>query len=223
MTDPVEIDRILAAARIGRLATVGRDGYPYVTPVNYVNHRGRIYFHCAPKGEKLDNIARDPKVCFQVDLPLAYLDGGFDPQGRPCRLHQLYHCVIIRGTARVLPDGHDKLEALNALVAVHEAGRSAEPVTADLPAYRACAVVEVTPDAVSAKSDLAQGKNLEVRRDIAAYLAARDRPGDRETVRAMGFDSDFDSDPDNDLDTPSALRGHAKKNKTARTGGGSAG
>jgi len=196
VTDRREIDRILAVARIGRLATVGGDGFPYITPVNYVHHQGRIYFHCAPAGEKLDNIARDPKVCFQVDLPLAYLDGGFDPQRRACRLHQFYHCVIIRGTARVLAGGRSKLEALNALVAAHEAGRSFESVTAVMPAYQACAVVEITPAAVSAKSDLAQGKAPELRRQIAAYLAARNRPGDGETVRAMGFGPDPAADPD---------------------------
>ncbi len=36
VTDPGEIRRILSAATIGRLATLGADGYPYVTPVNYV-------------------------------------------------------------------------------------------------------------------------------------------------------------------------------------------
>ncbi len=37
---------------VGRLATNGADGYPYITPVNFVCHQGHIYFHCASKGEK---------------------------------------------------------------------------------------------------------------------------------------------------------------------------
>ena len=74
ITNPQDIERILNSTTIGRLAPSGADGYPYITPVNFVYHDGNIYFHSASKGEKLDNLARDPKVCFEVDIPLAYLD-----------------------------------------------------------------------------------------------------------------------------------------------------
>ena len=114
ITDPARIERILRTARIGRMATIGADGYPYVTPVNYVWHEGKIYFHCARSGEKVDNLIRNPKVCFQVDIPLAYLDTGFDPERSANRAHQFYHCVIVRGESRVVPDGPLKVAALNA-------------------------------------------------------------------------------------------------------------
>ena len=52
VTDKTEIYRILSSTNIGRMATIGRDGFPYITPVNYVSLDGNIYFHCAPKGEK---------------------------------------------------------------------------------------------------------------------------------------------------------------------------
>jgi hypothetical protein len=189
VTDQAEINRILSAATIGRLATVGADGFPYVTPVNYVFTNDGIYFHCALKGEKLDNIARDDRVCFQVDIPLAYLDLGYNPAGSSCNVHQFYHCVIIRGRARVVPDGELKTMALNALVAAHEPDRNPAPVQEDMPNYKACAVVEVRPETISAKSDLAQKKAPEVREGLARYLEKRGRPGDRETAAAMGFGS----------------------------------
>jgi nitroimidazol reductase NimA-like FMN-containing flavoprotein (pyridoxamine 5'-phosphate oxidase superfamily) len=189
VTDPQEIHRILSAATIGRLATLGADGYPYVTPVNYVYDNGGIYFHCALKGEKLDNIARDDRVCFQVDIPLAYLDQGFNPRGGACSLHQFYHCVIIRGRARLVPDGELKTAALNALVAAHEPDRSPAPVDASMSAYKACAVVEIRPESMTAKSDLAQKKTAEEREALARYLMRRGRPGDRQTAEAMGLDS----------------------------------
>ena len=56
-------------------------------------------------------------------------------------------------------------------------------------AYKACAVVEVRPETISAKSDLAQKKNPEEREALARYLEKRGRPGDRETSAAMGFGS----------------------------------
>ena len=190
VTDPQEIERILGAATIGRMATTGKDGYPYVTPVNFVYYQGNIYFHCAPVGEKLDNIARDPRVCFEVDLPLAYLDAAYDSERRACKLHQLYHCVIIRGDASIVPDSPLKLAVLNALVAKHEPGVALQPVTEDLPPYRACAVVEIRPKTISAKSDLNQNKTPEERLAQARYFMQRNKPGDPETVRAMGFGPD---------------------------------
>lgn len=190
VTDPREIERILSAATIGRLATQGVDGYPYITPVNYVYTNDCVYFHCALKGEKLDNIARDDRVCFQVDIPLAYLDLGWDPDGGACGLHQFYHCVIIRGRARILPDGERKTAALEALVAAHEPGRTAPPLHPGLPAYKSCALVEIRPENISAKSDLAQKKSAGEREALARYLMQRGRPGDRETATAMGYGSD---------------------------------
>ena len=187
ITDPNEIDRLLSAATIGRMATLGADGYPYITPVNYVHFNGCIYFHCALKGEKLDNIARDDRVCFEVDIPLAYIDLGYNPEGGACSLHQFYHCVIIRGRARVVLDGDRKTAALNALVAAHEPDRAPAPVHGDMPDYKACAVVEIRPERISAKSDLAQKKTDEERQALARYLADRGRPGDAATVAAMGI------------------------------------
>lgn len=187
ITDPNEISRILSAATIGRLATLGGDGYPYITPVNYVYTQECIYFHCALRGEKLDNITRDDRVCFEVDIPLAYLDLGYNPDSGACSLHQFYHCVIIRGRARVVPGGDLKTTALNALVASHEPERRPAPVHEDMPDYKACAVVEIRPETVSAKSDLAQKKSAEEREALARYLVKRGRPGDKATAAAMGL------------------------------------
>jgi NAD(P)-dependent dehydrogenase (short-subunit alcohol dehydrogenase family)/nitroimidazol reductase NimA-like FMN-containing flavoprotein (pyridoxamine 5'-phosphate oxidase superfamily) len=187
VTDPGEIQRILAATPIGRLATTGADGYPYITPVNFVHYQDCIYFHCAPQGEKLRNLERDPRVCFTVDIPLAYLDAGFDPNRCIHALHQFYHCVIIRGEARVVPDGPLKLAALNALVAKHEAGADHQPVSEQMRGYKACKVVQIKPASISAKSELHQGKPQEIRAGVARYLTARNRAGDRETAKAMGL------------------------------------
>lgn len=54
LTGKVEIEGILQKTREGRLATLGADGYPYITPVNYVYRQGSIYFHCALKGKLLE-------------------------------------------------------------------------------------------------------------------------------------------------------------------------
>ena len=187
VTDSKEIQRILSLTNIGRLATSGQDGYPYITPVNFVSLEGRIYFHCAPRGEKLDNIARDPKVCFEVDVPLAYLDAGFTENRSPCNLHQFYHSVVIRGTAVTVPNGAHKVDVLNALVAKHEKGNNFSSVRSDMAAYKACRVVEITPAVITAKSELAQGKSPQVRESLAKHFKKRGGAGAAEMIRALGY------------------------------------
>jgi nitroimidazol reductase NimA-like FMN-containing flavoprotein (pyridoxamine 5'-phosphate oxidase superfamily) len=187
VTDPKEIQRILSSTNIGRLATNGPDGYPYIVPVNFVSLAGNIYFHCAPKGEKLDNINRDPRVCFEVDVPLSYIDIGLDPNRPICNLHQFYHCVIIRGEASLVKDNALKVDTLNALIAKHENTDEFKKVTSDMSGCKACEVVEIKPASISAKSDLIQNKSEEDRRVVAQYLYKRNQPGDRETAAAMGF------------------------------------
>ncbi len=188
ITDPKEMTRILTSTNIGRMATVDTEGYPYITPVNFVFHEECVYFHCAPQGEKLDNLARDPRVCFEVDFPLAYLEVSFNPERNPCRTHQLYHSVVMRGKGRIVPDGELKTAALNALLAKHEGNRNFPPVTPDSPSYKACSVVEIKPERMTAKSDLSQNKAQDQKRAIADHLAKRGLPGDLEAVRAMGFE-----------------------------------
>ena len=185
ISDPEKIREILTRSRVGRLATTGRDGYPYITPVNYVYFKDSVYFHCAHKGEKIDNILTDNRVCFEVDIPLAYLDLAFDPVRPPCQVHQFYHCVIIRGRAVIVEDPVEKVAALNALMASHEGQADFAAITSDTPAVALCTVVAIRIESLSCKSDLAQKKSDEERQRIAAYLKGRGLPGDDEAAGLM--------------------------------------
>lgn len=64
-----EIEAFVKENKVGRLATINAQGYPYVIPLNYVYDEGRFIFHCAPEGEKLDSIVANPRVCFE-SIPL---------------------------------------------------------------------------------------------------------------------------------------------------------
>ena len=188
ITDEKEMIRVLASTNIGRMATIGADGYPYITPVNFVFYQGCIFFHSALKGEKLDNLTRDPRVCFEVDVPLAYLEIDFNPEKNPCRSHQFYHCVIIRGNARIVPDGEFKTKVLNALVAKHHGSSDFVSITPESSGYKICSVVEIKPKKMTAKSDLGQSSpQKNYRRFIAERLAKRGLPNDLETIRVMGY------------------------------------
>ena len=81
------------------------------------------------------------------------------------------------------------MTALNSIITKQENSKDFEHVTESMPGYKACEVIEVKPVSLTAKSDLGQNIPEEDRRAIAKYLANRNRPEDRETVQAMGFDS----------------------------------
>jgi nitroimidazol reductase NimA-like FMN-containing flavoprotein (pyridoxamine 5'-phosphate oxidase superfamily) len=182
ITEKEQIEEILTKTRVGRLATLGGDGYPYITPVNYVYRQGSIYFHCALKGEKLDNIRRHGKVCFEVDIPLAYLDTAYDKNMPACDVGQFYQCVIIRGQAEIVEQQGEKVDALNALMASHENVYQFFDITVDTPAVKLCAVVAVRIESLSAKANLAQKKTAAEKEKISVYLQKRDLPGDREAA-----------------------------------------
>lgn len=59
-------EEILATGKRGVLAVLGDEGYPYAVPLNYSYRDGRIYFHGAVEGHKLDAIDTCDKCSFCV-------------------------------------------------------------------------------------------------------------------------------------------------------------
>ncbi len=57
---------VLSVGSYGVLALSGDDGYPYALPINYVYDDGRIIFHSAVSGHKIDCIRRSSKASFCV-------------------------------------------------------------------------------------------------------------------------------------------------------------
>ena len=58
--------RLLRTAKRGILSVSGDDGYPYGVPMDFVYEDGKIIFHCAKSGHKLDAVRRSDKVSFCV-------------------------------------------------------------------------------------------------------------------------------------------------------------
>ena len=70
-----ECVELLKSRPRGVLAVLGDDDYPYTVPMNYFYENGKLYFHCAQTGHKLDAIGRHDKVTFCV------MDEGFRREG----------------------------------------------------------------------------------------------------------------------------------------------
>lgn len=110
--DEAIIIDLLNTCHVGRLGTIDKDGYPMVKPLNFAYYEGKIYFHTAKEGEKIENIKRDSRVCFEVDLPIAYVKAS----NNPCKADYLFRSVIIKGRAKIIEERNEKLFALNCLM-----------------------------------------------------------------------------------------------------------
>ena len=139
---------ILEQGSCGVLALSGDEGYPYAVPLSYLYHQGKLYFHCAKSGHKLDALRREPKASFCVVA---------QDQVAPLEYTTLYRSVIVFGRLRELEDDKEKRAAIEALALKY--------APQDTPAHREEAiqrdwgplcVLELTPEHVSGK----QGKGL---------------------------------------------------------------
>ena len=139
---------ILEQGSCGVLALSGDGGYPYAVPLSYLYHQGKLYFHCAKSGHKLDALRREPKASFCVVA---------QDQVAPLEYTTLYRSVIVFGRLRELEDDREKRAAIEALALKY--------APQDPPAHREEAirrdwgplcVLELTPEHVSGK----QGKDL---------------------------------------------------------------
>lgn len=109
---------LLRTTHVGRLGTVGRDGYPMIKPLNFVYDGMKIYFHSAKEGEKIEDIVRDGRICFESDAPLGYNEA----RSQPCEATYFYRSVIIKGRAALVTDEGERLHAFKLLMDKYQPG-----------------------------------------------------------------------------------------------------
>jgi len=97
---------VMARCTNGVLACSGDEGYPYAVPLSYVYLNGRIYFHSAKAGHKIDAITRNPKVSFSVIDEDKIVSEKYTTH---------FRSVIAFGKARIV-EGDERLESFAALV-----------------------------------------------------------------------------------------------------------
>jgi uncharacterized protein len=104
---------ILKAHTSGVLGVTGDDDYPYTVPLSYTYEEGKLFFHCAKEGHKLDGIRRNDKVSFCV------ID---QDEVIPEKFATHYRSVIVFGRARILTKDSELREALKSLVEKYSPG-----------------------------------------------------------------------------------------------------
>lgn len=103
---PEECAAVLARGTSWVLALAGDDGYPYAVPMSYIADGGKIYFHCAVTGHKLDAIRSSDKASFCV------ID---QDQVIPERFTTGFRSVIAFGRIRIMEEDGERRMALEKL------------------------------------------------------------------------------------------------------------
>ncbi|MCR1900272.1 pyridoxamine 5'-phosphate oxidase family protein [Irregularibacter muris] len=102
-----KIEEILNTCTSGVLGVNGDNGYPYTVPISYAYKDGKIFFHCAKEGHKIDSIKRNDKVTFCVIEKDEVIQQTFTTH---------FRSVSAFGRARILTDDHERQYALECLV-----------------------------------------------------------------------------------------------------------
>jgi nitroimidazol reductase NimA-like FMN-containing flavoprotein (pyridoxamine 5'-phosphate oxidase superfamily) len=90
---------ILQKSTSGTLALLGDNGYPYAVPISYVYSDGKLYFHSALTGHKVDAIRGCDKASFCV------ID---QDNVQPEKYTTFFRSVIVFGKIHIVEDETEK-------------------------------------------------------------------------------------------------------------------
>jgi nitroimidazol reductase NimA-like FMN-containing flavoprotein (pyridoxamine 5'-phosphate oxidase superfamily) len=121
MSDRAEIEAIIAEAMVCRLAMCDGDR-PYIVPMSFGYRDGKLYFHCATEGKKLGILAKNDKVCFEMDVDQEVKRGG-----SACDFGMKYRSVIGFGAASIIDDPSEKAAALDVIARHYSASPEEYP------------------------------------------------------------------------------------------------
>ena len=136
----------------GTLALLGDEDYPYAVPISYVYADGKIYFHSAKSGHKIDAIKNHEKASFCV------IDKD---EIVPEKYTTYFRSVIAFGKVRLVED----LEEMRRIATVLAMKYSAD-FEAGIPAeidssIKNMAIIEMTIDHMTAKEAIELAKMRE--------------------------------------------------------------
>lgn len=147
ITDKNQIIEILDKSKIIHIAL--QDGeFPYVLPMHYgyelLDGKLVFYMHGALQGHKLDLIAANNKVGFELECDVELAPGG----DIACKYGSYYASIIGKGIASIVDNADERIYGLKALMK-NQTGRDFE-INEDM--AQAVAVIKVEVVDFSAKS-----------------------------------------------------------------------
>jgi nitroimidazol reductase NimA-like FMN-containing flavoprotein (pyridoxamine 5'-phosphate oxidase superfamily) len=112
-TEYLEIKEIIDNADVCRIAIANGD-IPYIVTMNFGysgKGEGKLYFHCANQGRKLEMISKNNYVCFQMDTDHQLYKGE-----KGCDWGMTYSSVLGYGYISIITEPEAKKAGLNCIM-----------------------------------------------------------------------------------------------------------
>lgn len=178
----------LQTEHIGRIATIDKNGFPFIAPMNFVYCNDVIYIHGFPRGEKYDNIKLDSKCGFEVDKELAFLPSYFfEPPTDASLTDTLYVSVVIKGYAELVTDNIEKAEVLNKLIAKYQIEGRYEDLRSDMATVRGVNLLKIIPEIMTGKYKLGKYWNPQDKLRIATRILERAVENPQRTLELLNI------------------------------------
>ena len=190
--------------KVGRVASIDKNGYPQIIPMNFVyvknknnqsdtqsdtKNFGSIYMHSYPIGEKIQNIKRNSRVGFEVDSYVCFLPSYYFHPTDASQADTLYISVVIKGTASVIQNNDEKAIALNALMAKYQKEGGYESLSSNMGSVKEVAVLKVVPTDLRGKYKIGQHWIPKYRLHMARNIVEREREADAKRIlKIMGIE-----------------------------------
>lgn len=186
--------------KLVHLAASGGHG-PVLRTVHPIVHRGELYFHGAPRGEKSELLGR-PATMTCEDL-LATIPSHWIHPERACPATSYFYSGHAHGVLEAVEDVDAKAAVLQQMMADYQPGGGHRPITAADPMYaaavRGIAVVKLANATLIGRRKVGQNRPPDTRMAVMTQLWRRGAAGDLRAIDAM-----IDATPEQ---VPAVLRG----------------
>jgi nitroimidazol reductase NimA-like FMN-containing flavoprotein (pyridoxamine 5'-phosphate oxidase superfamily) len=178
----------LHSERIGRISTIDEDGFSFIAPMNFVYYDDAVYIHGFPRGEKYENLQRNPKCGFEVDRELAFLPSYFFERPTYASLTDtLYISVVIKGIAETVTNNQEKVNVLNALMEKTQTEGNYEKLKPNTSSIRGVRLTKIIPETMTGKYKLGKYWKPEEKIRIATRMMERTVNNPRRTLELLNI------------------------------------
>jgi nitroimidazol reductase NimA-like FMN-containing flavoprotein (pyridoxamine 5'-phosphate oxidase superfamily) len=182
-----KIIEFLNKEHVGRIASMDKDDFPQIIPMNFVFVNDAIYMHSHIRGEKIENIKRNPKVGFEVDREIEFLPSYFSSPTDASQADTLYISVVIKGYGTIVSENNEKSMALNALMEKYQPEGGYEKIRPDMSVIDEVAIIKIVPQTMRGKYKIGQHLDKNTRKNLARRILERNSSTALETLQIMGF------------------------------------
>ncbi|MFM9280037.1 pyridoxamine 5'-phosphate oxidase family protein [Paenibacillus jiagnxiensis] len=184
-----EISRFLQGMSFGFLGTVGPDGRPRVTPLNFVYVDGCFYFHGSYAGEKMKHLQGSDVVSFTVADEYALIPSYFSDPEMACPATSYFKSVTASGRAEAVRDLDEKARIFTSFMSKLQPQGGYAPIDPQDDRYRvalkAVSLTRIVPDSITAKFKFGQNLEQADRESLIRQLEERGQNRDQETADLM--------------------------------------